>query len=374
VIYFYLVEVFIMKNFWKKFVPAAAALSMCITILIVTGCNNRVEAPGAEDALNGALELSADGVSVDFGMVEAESGSKQLSVTLTNTGTDPVTVSSAVLSDTTNYSLQTEALPLTLEPEATTAVTGTFQPQASGTFPATVTITAESITDPLTISLTGSGNYAPEVAVGYTVQENDTLNGNYTKTDTKNDKPLYTRTVTPDMYLYYVTDPTPETSIIARMTIGDDTGGDDIVGDEGEGWVIHTDTAVTIYNDAIGRGPDASTPENTVGDWSPNGVEVTEETKPYVEGTTNVGDILTVYYGYSDQDGDTESGTSFQWYHKNVEGGDWTAISGETESTYTLQVEDQNYYIRCGVTPKADSGITDGTEVLSDQVGPALGS
>ena len=344
-----------MKNFWKKFVPAAAALSMCITILIVTGCNNKVEAPGAVD-LAEILQLSAEGGVIDFGMVEAGSGTKQLSVTMTNGGTEAVTVSEAVVSDPTNYTITTETLPLTLEPGTETTVTGDFHPKASGTIEATLSVTAEGITDPLTISLTGSGNYPPEIVSGYMVEGEEDVEGFYTQNGNKNDKPMYQRTTGDDMYLYWVPDSAQLQSIISR---------DVFIVDQDQGWVIDSTSSITDYTTAIAKGPDNPTPEGT--GWDLPVLEVIDETKPYIEGNLWAGQTLTAFYGYSDIDGDSESGTSFQWYRKYVEGSDWLAIEGATGKTYVLQEEaDVDHYIRVKVTPKASTGISTGSAVYSD--------
>ena len=352
---------------YKQKLLAKALTFFCILLsvfFLYTGCNNRVETPGAVD-LAEILQLSSEGGVIDFGMVEAESGTKQLSVTMTNTGTEAVTVSEALLSDTTNYTITTETLPLTIEPGTETTVTGDFHPQTSGTIEATISVTAAGITEPLTISLTGSGNYPPEVVSGYMVLDDGEadVSGFFTQIGEKNAKPMYKRTTGEDMYLYYVSDPTPGTSIIARA-----------LQDEGQGWIVNSSPDITIYSGLMnGYGPDAETPEGTQNDgWNSPVLEVKAETKPYIvdeDPGLYVGDTLTVYYGYSDKDGDLEGDTSYQWYRRYVEATEWTVINGATNKTYQLQGEpfaDINCYIKCSVTPKASSGITDGIEVFSE--------
>jgi uncharacterized lipoprotein NlpE involved in copper resistance len=327
--------------------------------LFYTGCNNRVEVPGAVD-LAEILQLSAEGGVIDFGMVEAESGTKQLSVTMTNGGTEAVTVSEAVVSDTTNYTITTEALPLTLEPGTETTVTGDFHPKASGTLDATLSVTAEGITDPLEITLTGSGNYPPEIVSGYMVKGGGSLDpqGFYIQNGEKNGEPRYKRTTGDDMYLYWIPYIEQVESVMSRFATQEPN----------EGWVIDSDTDITAYTNAYLKGPSA-TPE---GNYSPSDddnawANVTAETKPYIEGNLWGGQTLTAFYGYSDIDGDSESGTSFQWYRKYVEGDDWLEIEGATGKSYVLQEdEDVDHYIRVKVTPKASTGITTGSAVYSD--------
>lgn len=78
-----------------------------------------------------------------------------------------------------------------------------------------------------------------------------------------------------------------------------------------------------------------------------------------------VGQTLSGTYTYNDADSDTESGTTFRWLKSSTEGGTYSAISGATSQNYTVQAADADYYLKFEVTPKASSGTSPGTAVLS---------
>ncbi|MBP0726114.1 DUF1533 domain-containing protein [Bacillus sp. RG28] len=86
-----------------------------------------------------------------------------------------------------------------------------------------------------------------------------------------------------------------------------------------------------------------------------------------ISGDTQVGNVLTGMYQYSDIENDPEGNTKFQWYRSDsVDGSDKVAIPEATTQTYTIQNEDENKYIFFEVVPVASSGLTTGTSVLSD--------
>jgi hypothetical protein len=78
-------------------------------------------------------------------------------------------------------------------------------------------------------------------------------------------------------------------------------------------------------------------------------------------GTPWIGSALTGYYTFSDDDGLSESGSTFQW--KRVSGGTATAISGATGSTYTVTSADLGDTLELCVTPSDANGK--GVEVCS---------
>lgn len=83
-------------------------------------------------------------------------------------------------------------------------------------------------------------------------------------------------------------------------------------------------------------------------------------------GTLQVGQTLTATYTYSDFEGNTEFGTTFQWYRaSNGAGAGRTAIGGATNTTYTTTVADNGFFIAVGVTPRAGAGASPGVEALS---------
>lgn len=84
-------------------------------------------------------------------------------------------------------------------------------------------------------------------------------------------------------------------------------------------------------------------------------------------GTLEVGETLTASYTYSDAEGNTESGTTFQWYRAtDVAGTGATAIAGADAATYVTTAADGGSFIAVGVTPQAGTGASPGVEVLSD--------
>jgi hypothetical protein len=89
-----------------------------------------------------------------------------------------------------------------------------------------------------------------------------------------------------------------------------------------------------------------------------------------ISGTAEVNKQLTATYTYSDSDDDAEGVTTLQWYAATESNGTGeAAIAGATEATFTVQEAQQGKYIRVGVTPKALTGTTPGTEVKSGFVG-----
>ncbi|WP_375334260.1 gliding motility-associated C-terminal domain-containing protein [Flagellimonas sp. C4] len=76
-------------------------------------------------------------------------------------------------------------------------------------------------------------------------------------------------------------------------------------------------------------------------------------------GNLTVGQTLTGSYIYDDQEGDAESGTTYQWYRSNDgAGANKAAISGAVNDTYVLVNDDLAKYISFQVTPSdgSDSG------------------
>lgn len=105
------------------------------------------------------------------------------------------------------------------------------------------------------------------------------------------------------------------------------------------------------------------------------GVYETEpNTPPTATNVTISGDLqinqqLTGSYDYNDADGDTESGSTYQWYRADDDQGtNKTPIADADEQTYTLTVDDLDKYISFEVTP--NDGKEAGTEIESNLLGP----
>jgi hypothetical protein len=100
--------------------------------------------------------LSVNSSSVAFGDVGLNSPSSQ-SITLTSTGTSPVTVSAATVSGT-GFKLSGSSLPVTLSTNQTTTLTVQFDPTAAGAATGTLTIANTSTNNASdVITLTGTG-------------------------------------------------------------------------------------------------------------------------------------------------------------------------------------------------------------------------
>ena len=93
-----------------------------------------------------------------------------------------------------------------------------------------------------------------------------------------------------------------------------------------------------------------------------------------ITGQTRVGQTLTGSYSYTDADNDLEGVSVCKWYRGDVlEGTDKVLISGATGKSYTLVAADVSKYIFFEVTPVAIAGVSTGTAVLSEGVGPVQG-
>lgn len=90
-------------------------------------------------------------------------------------------------------------------------------------------------------------------------------------------------------------------------------------------------------------------------------------------GTLSSGSTLTGSYAYSDEEGEAEGTSTYQWYRADdASGTNAAAIAGATGSTYVLQVADEGYHIAFGVVPVAAAGATPGSEVISSYSSTAV--
>jgi hypothetical protein len=99
--------------------------------------------------------LSANPASISFGSV-IDGASASLPVTLTNTGTANVAISSHSITGT-GFTLTGWSAPASLTPGQTTSFTVTFAPATSGSTTGSVSINSNAPGSPLAINLTGSG-------------------------------------------------------------------------------------------------------------------------------------------------------------------------------------------------------------------------
>jgi hypothetical protein len=116
--------------------------------------------------LNAAVPtLSINATSVGFGDVEVNTSATQ-SVTLTSTGTAPVTASAATLTGT-GFTLSGATFPVTLNPSQALTLYVLFDPAAAGAATGQLTITSNSSTNgTAVIGLNGTGT-PPEVDLSW---------------------------------------------------------------------------------------------------------------------------------------------------------------------------------------------------------------
>jgi Cep192 domain 4/Abnormal spindle-like microcephaly-assoc'd, ASPM-SPD-2-Hydin/HYDIN/CFA65/VesB-like, Ig-like domain len=139
-------------SFTAAFAPTAAgAISGNITL--TTNATN----PTLSIALSGTGtqgSLAANPSSVNFGsLLVGSSGS--VSVTLSNAGTAPVTISAASITGT-GFAMTGLSVPQSINPGQTSSFTATFAPTSAGSASGSVSITSNAPGSPLTIALTGS--------------------------------------------------------------------------------------------------------------------------------------------------------------------------------------------------------------------------
>ena len=134
-------------QWWKS----ASALLVVSSLAILAGCQGVSAGPNGQD--NGLLSVLNS--TLAFGSVQAGT-TKTLSATVTNLGTTSVTISSVSFS-TQYYSLTSPALPVTVAPGQSVPVSVQFNPNAAGSFNATVTITSDASPSTNTFAVSGTG-------------------------------------------------------------------------------------------------------------------------------------------------------------------------------------------------------------------------
>jgi hypothetical protein len=142
----------------------ATSASFSTTVSAVTSAQTATIAASAGNAsrtfsiqLGAAVPtLTINAASIAFGDVALNTPSTQ-SLTLTSTGTAPVTVNSASVSGT-GFSSSGATYPLKLSPKQTAILSVEFEPTTAGAASGTLTISSNSSTNPIAkIALTGAG-------------------------------------------------------------------------------------------------------------------------------------------------------------------------------------------------------------------------
>ncbi len=88
-------------------------------------------------------------------------------------------------------------------------------------------------------------------------------------------------------------------------------------------------------------------------------------------GTFSIGNSITGNYTYTDNEGDIEGVSIFQWYQADdASGTNEVMITNENNINYTISASDNGKFIAFGVTPIAQTGALVGIEVKSAYQGP----
>ena len=338
------------------------AILLSLTLLILFFINSCDDGSTTTPDLTLLYGITIDDTSYDnnatynFGVAEAENGSKTATLNLTNNGETSITVASVVLSFSVNYSISVPEMPFTAEPGDSTAVSVTFSPTASGTKTAIIRITVDGLTDPFVLNLSGEGNYPPTVKFGMTVTDAGVAgaNGFYERNDFLSPlaelSPRYDKTGTTDYYSYIY-----NVSDTYAWCIDDSLTADRV-------------SNRPFYDNAYWLAIPMVPPS---GEWTARMYStetadfpvITVQDITGISGT--VGEELTANYYYNDTEGDAEdpSAAAFQWYSSDTVDGTYTAINGATNKTFTPDTS--GVFLKVQVTPAAATGFLPGTANMS---------
>lgn len=89
---------------------------------------------------------------------------------------------------------------------------------------------------------------------------------------------------------------------------------------------------------------------------------------------TKVGQTLIGSYIFSDADSDLEGSSEYVWLRSTTTDyyGSYAPVAGATSSTYTLTSSDINRFLKFAVTPVAQTGVAEGTQVISTPSGQVM--
>jgi hypothetical protein len=149
-------------------VPAAGSQTLSVTLTPTDITDYTTATQTVTLAVNQALaKLSINATSVGFGEVVLSTPVTQ-TITLTSSGTAPVTVNSALLVGV-GFTMSGPALPVTLNPGQSATLNLEFDPTILGVAAGVLTITSNSSSNAsVAIALTGTGTAAGSVAVDLT--------------------------------------------------------------------------------------------------------------------------------------------------------------------------------------------------------------
>jgi hypothetical protein len=143
--------------------PASITAGQTVTVKVTSVPNPAISASATVSLATSTPTLNINATSIPFGAVVVNTIATQL-VTLTSTGTAPVTISSATLAGT-GYTMSGVTFPVTLNPTQAVTLNVLFDPTVTGLASGQLTITSNSSTNSTeVISLSGTG-----VAASYEV-------------------------------------------------------------------------------------------------------------------------------------------------------------------------------------------------------------
>lgn len=132
---------------------AAGLIVLLASMLLLVGCQGFSSNSSNPNPAAGSLSFATQTLS--FGSVPPGT-SKTLTLSVSNTSNDAVTINSASVS-TKYFSLTAPSLPVTLAAGQSSSLTLSFTPNAAGNFSATAAIASNATTPVTNISLIGSG-------------------------------------------------------------------------------------------------------------------------------------------------------------------------------------------------------------------------
>ena len=173
-----------------NFAPAAAGGVTGTLTIISNAPNSPLQIPITGSGVAATLTLSVNPSTLSFG--DTTVGQRRLqSVTLTNTGNSPVTVSQVTVSGA-GFSVSGIVTPLTLSAGQNAILNVTFSPASTGSVTGALTVTSNATGSPFSIALSGNGVQAvahsvdlswdastSPTVVGYNVYRSTVSGGTY---------------------------------------------------------------------------------------------------------------------------------------------------------------------------------------------------
>lgn len=160
-----------------NFAPKVAGSAVGVLAVTTPDSTTNIPLSGTGTAAQVA-GLSLSTASLAFGAVTVNTPVTQ-SVTLTSSGTAPLTISAATLAGS-GFSMSGVGLPLTLSPGQTASVRLTFDPANAGPFSGSLTLATNASTGDATIQMSGTGATLQSVLNNFTC-DSDNLAGQGTE-------------------------------------------------------------------------------------------------------------------------------------------------------------------------------------------------